>query len=619
MEIATDYAVKLFFTNTSFVQVYFEAIANAFDAGATEIQLEVEADGVESPTVSLRISDNGSGFGEADFDRFARLIPPRDKFHKRLGRLVFLQYFEKVEIRSVNGGNLRSFTFSEAFDGTCLTEPAPPGSKTGTTLRFSGFKRARVRSYEDLTPGGLKSRIIEQFLPLLHDKKRREIPFTLSLGLSPTVERPQREFIASTATITSADIPDLISRKFKDESIDLFAEIVMWYSVHVGASRPTQFTAVSVDRRTIPVALLPPKAVPPDCAAVFFFESELFTGNSDSARQRLALPEGVSEQALFRLLRHQVSEVLDEEVPRIAERNKETREQIEASYPHLVGLFEQKTAGLIDRDEVVEHAQTEFFKGQRQVLDAGALNDEVFAASLELSARSLASYILYRDFVIKKLKATPATEIETAIHDLIVPRYHKGSGSELINDIYRNNAWILDDKFMTYRTVLSEARMTEVIAAIGSDEDAVGGRGRPDISMIFSADPDQSEAVDVVVVELKRRKLDDKEGLYAATQLVQRARKLVKFCPNIQRVWYYGVIEIDQDLGETLRSMKWAPLFSKGQVFYNDFQVFKDDQTVVPMPTFLVSYDALTNDAAARNHAFLELLRAGFKGGRGGQ
>ncbi len=196
---------------------------------------------------------------------------------------------------------------------------------------------------------------------------------------------------------------------------------------------------------------------------------------------------------------------------------------------------------------------------------------------------------------------------------MIVPRYEQFHQDTLIDGIYSNNAWLLDDKFMSFRTILSETKMRDVISAITLSEDTVEDEGRPDISMIFSADPEQSKKVDVVVIEIKRRKVDDKENPYAAIQLMKRARKIVDYCPNVQRIWYFAIIEIDEKLSQLLLDMKWASLFSKGQVFYQDFQVVRSDGIPVPTPTCLLSYDAVIKDAAARNHTFLEILKNDIK------
>jgi hypothetical protein len=160
---------------------------------------------------------------------------------------------------------------------------------------------------------------------------------------------------------------------------------------------------------------------------------------------------------------------------------------------------------------------------------------------------------------------------------------------------------------------LSEARMSDVINAITLEEDKSEDDGRPDISMIFSADPNSDAPVDVVIVEIKKKTDVEKDNLYATTQLLQRAEKLVEFCPNIQRMWYYAVIQINKGLSNRLRQMKWTPLYSKGDVFYQEFDSIRPDGTVVPTPTTVMSFDAIVSDAQSRNHTFLEILRSSMK------
>jgi hypothetical protein len=131
--------------------------------------------------------------------------------------------------------------------------------------------------------------------------------------------------------------------------------------------------------------------------------------------------------------------------------------------------------------------------------------------------------------------------------------------------------------------------------------------------MIFSNDPENNEAVDVVVIELKKRGLDSYKNFNAATQLLDRAHKLVEHCKNIQRIWYYAVVDINDDFERLLRQMKWTPLFSKGKQFYQEFPTERSDGKSVPTPITLLSYDSLISDAKSRNHTFLQVLRSTIK------
>jgi len=614
MDIETNYAVKLFFPSPTFLQIYFEAIANAFDAGADEINIRISTDGQISPShLEITISDNGRGFTDERFERFRKLKEPCDSYHKGLGRLVYLQYFSSVNVVSIFGDTKRSFIFSNSFDGNSKIIKATDNDQPGTVLRFSGFLGERLKSYNDLKPSFLKEQILEHFLPFFYDRKKTEKEFTISIELAIKTPNEQKKLFPDILTITAEDIPQFESKTIQDINIHAFHTITMSYMLVEGIDEGRQLTAVSIDGRTVPINLLPSKAIPPNHSAIFLFESPLFFGKTDSARQRLVLSDAVPEAILFRRLRKEMSAVLNDKFPVIEQKNTETKKQFDERYPHLTGFFEEDTIGIIDKDEALEIAQRHFFSEQKKVLESDLLDDKTFQKSLEVSSRTLTEYILYRELIIKRLGRMTKSDKETDIHNLIVPRYKQFHKDTLIDGIYSNNAWLLDDKFMSFRTILSEGRMKEVISAITLGEDTVEDNGRPDISMIFSADPEQEEKVDVVVVEIKKREIDDKEGPYAVTQLVKRAIKIADHCPNVQRIWYFAIIEIDENLSQLLQAMNWTPLFSKGHVLYQDFQVTKTDGSSVPTPTCLLSYDAVIQDAEARNHTFLEILKTDLK------
>jgi hypothetical protein len=614
MEIETSNAIKLFFPSPSLVQVFFEAVANSLDAGATEISIRVEIEEFPaSGTLKIFITDNGTGFTDESFERFKQLLKTQDLFHKGLGRLIFLDYFGRVSVDSVWEGNRRTFVFSKSFRGEDHVERLSSAEANKTTLVFSDFVRERVKSYDDLKPGTLKDRLIEQFLPTLHEYRLSNRPFKIRISLQTRETDKQKEFLSGEEVITPDDLPELKSVTIEDPFLDAFEGVEMFYRVKAGMGERNILTAISVDRRTIPIKLLQPGAVPPDHSAIFLFSSKLFAGKSDSSRQKLNLPDNIPEAELFRVLRREVGKVLSETIPQIREKNSRTETQFEEQFPHLLGLFEDTTVGLIDKDEALDIAQRKFFKAQKEVLQCEKLDDSTFEKSLELSSRALTEYVLYREKIIAKMRETTMANSEADTHNLIVPRWTQFQKGEFANGLYRNNAWLLDDKFMTFQTVLSEQRMDTIIDAITLQNEGVVDSGRPDIAMIFSADPAEEAAVDVVVIEIKKKTDEEKENQYVINQLLDRAVKLAAYCPNIQRIWYYAVIHINEIMVARLRQQKWAPLFSQGKVFYQEFPTERPDGTIVPTPMFVMSFDAIVADAQSRNHTFLEILRQGMR------
>jgi len=82
---------------------------------------------------------------------------------------------------------------------------------------------------------------------------------------------------------------------------------------------------------------------------------------------KLNLPDNISEPELFRVLRREVGNVLSQSIPQIRERNLRTETEFEKQFPHLLGLFEKTTAGLIDKDEALDIAQRKFFKAPERI------------------------------------------------------------------------------------------------------------------------------------------------------------------------------------------------------------------------------------------------------------
>ncbi|HEL5054234.1 TPA: sensor histidine kinase [Stenotrophomonas maltophilia] len=614
MDIETSGAIRLFFPNPSLTLVYFEALANALDARATDVSIEIDVQAYDKPdTLTINVTDNGDGFTDENFDRFKTLLKPRDRFHKGIGRLVFLNYFDRVEIVSTWDKWQRKFVFKEGFDGNAPLKQLEQTQDAKTTLTFTGFSGSRVKSYDDLKPDAIKPLLIEQFLPTLDTRKRDGKNFKISISLKTSESNAQKEFFPHEVTITADDLPSMTKITIQDNSLDAFSTIDMHYHVEPVSGKGSLLIAFSIDGRTIPVSLIPASSFPTGYMGVFLFESEMFHSNADSSRQKLILPDGLQEARLYRVLRREVGKVLADKIPKITEKNEKVKEEFEEQFPHLLGYFEDDTVGLIDRDDALEIAQQKFFRVQKQVLQAETLTDAAYEKSLELSSRTLTEYILYRDKIIGRMKEMTADNAESEIHNLIVPRFKEFSQSAISSEIYQNNAWLLDDKFMVFRTILSEQRMDTVINAIRLDEESEKDAGRPDIAMIFSADPKDASAVDVVVIEIKKKTDDEKENQYAINQLLDRAVKLAAYCPNIQRIWYYAVIQISDTMGTRLRQQNWAPLFSMGKLYYQEFRTERPDGSVVPTPTFVVSFDAIVADAESRNHTFLEILRNGMK------
>ena len=317
------------------------------------------------------------------------------------------------------------------------------------------------------------------------------------------------------------------------------------------------------------------------------------------------------------IFRDAIAKVIKNKIPKLAKHNKEKVNYLKTTYPYLTGYFDINEIGYASQTDILKKAQERLFREQKEILGAGELTKEQFEKSLNLSARALAQYILFRQGVIERLKRIDPKNLEEDIHNIIAPKRTEFNESNFLADLYKNNVWVLDDKFMSYRTVLSEAEMTNVINVLTSGEETVVDDDRPDIVLYFSADPtsEESEKVDVVIVELKRLGLSPERNSDIEIQLENRAIKLSSYYNNrIQRIWYYGIVDLHDDYVRHLRTAQFVPLFSKGKVFYKFNKVYLDSSTddVVIANTYIMDFSAMVADADIRNETFLKILKEQF-------
>lgn len=140
----------------------------------------------------------------------------------------------------------------------------------------------------------------------------------------------------------------------------------------------------------------------------------------------------------------------------------------------MAGYFDEQSIGIIDRNKAIETAQRKFFQAQKEVLDApNTISTEQYEKALNVSSRTLMEYILYRNVIIKNLKQIDKKNPEADIHDIIVPRKKVCGKAGFINDLYTNNAWLLDDKYMSYSTILSDLEMNKLMPYLALDGENV--------------------------------------------------------------------------------------------------------------------------------------------------
>lgn len=612
MKIDINNAVKHFYKDPSFEMVFFEAISNALDAKATSIDIKLSLDDLKCiKNLKLEIIDNGIGFTDERFGKFSELLCTNELTHKGIGRLVYLCYFSTVNITSYfNKTKKRTFKFATDFEGKSSVEDVS-NRVSGTELLMENYFLTRIGKNNFLDASYLKKRIIEHFYSRLYIfYKLQNKTINISIHTS-TGNKEKKE------NICTKDIPGFEVYHLPTNPIDLYNGIDMYYLIKEenDFNNRMLITAITIDDRTIPLDVISKENLPSTHDFVFLLYSESFRGKADDNRSSTTFSEG-QKNMIINVFRKAIREVLNEKMPVIQKKNNKTYSNLIDRFPHLNGYISKDAVGYMPRLDVLKDAQEKFIKDQRDILDTDNLTEEQYQKSLDISSRSLAEYIVFRQLTINKLKKISPQQNESTSHNIMVPRYHEFKAQNIKYDFYRNNAWIFDDKFMTYSTILSEKDMTSLIDVITKGEVHDKDNDRPDIAIVFSTDPTKKNTkVDVVIIELKKKGLNINNNTTVEIQLEQRARKLSNYYDGvIQRVWYYGIVDIDDDYKLHLES-SYSPLFSKGNVYYKPMSVVTEvkPRKEIIANVYIMDYKALIEDANARNATFLALFKDKFQ------
>lgn len=615
MEVDIKQAVKLFFSKSSFEMIYLESFANALDAEADTFDIEVTASS-PSPshihTLSIKLRDNGVGFDDTRFDKFSKLLSVEEKTHKGLGRLVYLFYFDRAQIISkYNKTKQRSFIFDENFSKLSSIENIPE-SPSGTEIILSGFNGFRLKKNENISLNFIRRTILNNFYMKFYDAKISGKKITVNI--KTIIEGKEEK-----GTLSSEDIPDFQLYDVKESGIDLFDNISIYYHLSKctdNVNGTSFITALSIDDRSMPIDVVAEENQNQNYNMIFLLKSASLQGKSDESRQNINIEEPTLNQ-LKNIFRKAIYEIIKTNLPQIASSNEKQYDNIIERFPHLSGLIEKDSVGYLSYNEVIKKAQEQYLKEEREILGAAHLSDEQYNKSLEFSSRSLALYIVYRQKLIEKLSELDHKIKETELHQILSKRYQKFSGKETEKDIYLNNIWLIDDKFMSYDHVLSEAQISNIKKLLDPNyTEAQDDEDRPDISIFFSKNPDSSQGkFDVVIIELKRLGITPEQNSIVEFQLDTRTQQLSDYFNNrIERAWFYGIVELTDKYKLHLKNNGYKPLFSHGNIWYRQKEVFPtlEGQTSVIQDSYIMDFKALVEDAKSRNSTFLKILREKF-------
>jgi hypothetical protein len=267
---------------------------------------------------------------------------------------------------------------------------------SGSKLSFGKYIKDRIYTYEYLVPKKIIGRLVEQFFPLFFNKKENGEDLHLEVTLKVPYIGSESYFQSGKSVFTLDKLPELKKTTFQDLSLDLFKHFEIYYLVENNSnSERSIYAAVCVDGRAIEYDLISSDAVPHGYQLRFLFVSDYFEGKTNTSRQKLKLPDEITERMLKEKLRTEIGNIIEQEIPKVKSENHKTSEYLNNHFPHLIGYFPVNSPGLLIKTVALEEAQKSFFNDQRKILECEYLDDAQYEKALDLSSRTLAEYVIY--------------------------------------------------------------------------------------------------------------------------------------------------------------------------------------------------------------------------------
>lgn len=291
-----------------------------------------------------------------------------EQSHKGLGRLVYLCYFDKVEVKSVfDNSKQRVFEFNEAFDKDCtITEIEP--TLNGSIFRMSGFTGERLGKNDYINPHYIKKALLENFYMKFY--KAKLAGKQISVYIKTTIGG---SFVED--TINTDELPNFQIKPLGAQT-DLFNKIELYYNVREVAPKDSNvITALAIDERSHKIDIIAGENLPSGYEMIFLLMSESFQGSVDGARINLSIPDSDLSTIKF-IFRNAIAEVVKEQFPQIERNNKSKEKYLNDTYPHLSGYFENNDIGYSSQSDVLKKAQDK----KREWEQNGAVIKTVFKA-----------------------------------------------------------------------------------------------------------------------------------------------------------------------------------------------------------------------------------------------
>ena len=610
----------------NFFQPFIEAITNSLEANASLINIVLSFSKenllLNNQTYKIdyvTITDNGEGFTEDNINSFTSYMSE----HKiKLGckgvsRIVWLKVFSCIKIESYVQDKKINILFDENFSKQnihidkledCLN------NSSKTSISFLDIKEKYIKETTNLK--------INEFLDSLNEQIRKSLLvkfFLLSYDgrkFKINISSNESEY---NLNISNDNILQFLTKDFFIEHNDNRFDFKLYYQFSNHKDLPNEiFYCANGITVLIPKKNKATLEIPKQNYAVFFVTSPYFDQNVNIERNEFEISESndlvdeLSWDIITPRIQEEIDSIIFEKFPNIQEDNKKIIFELENEYPHLAKYIEADSSKIKNKNKIINNAKKNFehekdvisnkFKKllEENKIDANNF-DEIISDISCIASRELAEYVVYRQQILSALEYMNDNneKVEKRIHDIFM-KMHTESYNKA-NELYENNLWILDDKYMTFIYAASDKQIKKYNEVLGGLTDS-GEKYRPDIAIFFSNKFDSNK--DVIVVEIKSSGASIDEKSKSFVEINRNAQAIRESFDNIDRIWCYTITKFNDKFENNIENQDFKPLFTNGK----DKKLYYRYFINLDAHCYYISFDALLADAKARNKLFLDII-----------
>ncbi len=613
-----------------FMQPLYEAVVNSMDANASVIKIHFfKTTDVENSNKQdnaqingFVIKDNGDGFNSKNADSFFEMMQMNKDLGKLgSGRFIWLKVFDKVKIISHFTDKDVIIDFVRYYDDIKYEETKVKNSEVFTEIIFSEVTQeysAKKPVYNiDYICNNLQAQLLPKLLLWKQHNKNVKIE------------------IDGKKIISNEDLPELKVLDFEVLGSNNYktykANFNLYYQIVKNDTGNVSTFYVAHGRQVKPFtkeAQLP--KLPSGVTVTMFLTSTYFDDHIGDDRNNFDIDMNNATEAapitisdINNKLKVETDKIIFEILPEIKKINDQSKLEAINDVPYLAQYINSDIKSIKNTKDWIKEAKEQFEKDEKQIkrdfkkiLQNKNIPQSEYERILKEYTRigeiELGRYIAYRQQIIKHLEnllKQSSTE-EGMLHDVFITYLNKNDknlkNKKQIYDKYTDaNLWLLDDKFMPYKYVFSDEKISEIKKQIKKESTFYSlNNTEPDITIFYNRD---SENFDVATVEIKAlfmKSAEAKNKSISIDEINTNIAIIRNEIKNINNFYGFIITKLDKKTTERLEANDAMKLYSDGDIPYYYFYNKNNNAH-----TYIVDIESLIKDADMRNNVFLDILK----------